>query len=151
MPRHKHASNDGKEVPSSVAASSVNTDDMKSPVPTTRANRSANKEKCEVEDVFTAVQRKGRRPQETEPSERLLSANNDVTGNCDRRTKRNGNPPAPSKPKKRRIFNILFQHSFLHILQFPTCLEIFNMFSTHPEIFNIVLNMHYSFQQVLKF
>ena len=103
MPRHKRASNDGKEVPSSVAASSVNTDDMKSPVPTTRANRSANKEKCEVEDVFTALQRKGRRPQETEPSERLLSANNDVTGNCDKRTKRNGNPPAASKPKKRRF------------------------------------------------
>ena len=107
MPRRKRTSNDGKvtkqEVPSSVAASSVNTDDMKTPVPTTRTNRSGNKEKCEVEDVFTAVQRKGRRTQETEPSERLLSANNDVTGNCDKRTKRNGNPPAASKPKKRRF------------------------------------------------
>ena len=46
---------------------------------------------------------------------------------------------------------MLFQHSFLHILQFSICLEIFNMFSTHPEIFNIVLNMHYSFQHALKF
>ena len=103
MPRRKRASNDGKEVPSSVAASSVNTDDVKTPLPTTRVNRSGNKEKCEVEDVFTAVQRKGRRTQETEPSERLLSANNYVTGNCDKRTKRNCNPPAASKPKKRRF------------------------------------------------
>ena len=106
MPRRKNASNDGivtKQVPSSVAASSVNTDDMKTPVPAARANRSGNKEKCEVEDVFTAMQRKGRRTQETEPSERLLPSNNDVTGNCDKRTKRNCNPPAASKAKKRRF------------------------------------------------
>ena len=100
-------SNDGKvakqEVHSSVAASSANKDDMKTPVPTTRANTSGSKKKCEVKDVFTAVQSKGRRSQETESFERLLSANNDVTGNCDKLTRRNSNTPAASKPKKRRI------------------------------------------------
>ena len=40
---------------------------------------------------------------------------------------------------------MLFQHSFLHILYFSTCLEIFNMFSTYPEIFNIVL-VHWNFK-----
>ena len=49
------------------------------------------------------------------------------------------------------IFNMLFQHSFQHILQFSICLEIFNMFSTHFEIFNIVLNIHYIIQHMMKF
>ena len=63
-------------------------------------------------------------------------------------------------------YQLLFQHSFQHILQFSTCLEIWNMFlntpwniqhsfelalqfSTHTEIFNMLFQ--HSFQHILQF
>ena len=43
------------------------------------------------------------------------------------------------------MFNMLFQHSFQHILQFSTCLEIFKMF------FNTPWNIQHSFELALQF
>ena len=43
------------------------------------------------------------------------------------------------------MFNMLFQHSFQHILQFSTCLEIFKMF------FNTPWNIQHSFEFALQF
>ena len=98
MRRRKRTSTDD-----SVTALSVNGDDSNASIPTTKVNRSGNNQKCSAEGVATAVQKKGTRTPEMESFERFLPANNDVTQNCNKRTKKNGNPPAALKPKKRRF------------------------------------------------